>query len=256
MRVDHDLEAACGVSVTAVPPVDNQSASGIVRVERLSKQVVSPEGPLLILDDINFTIGKGESVAVIGASGSGKSTLLGLLAGLDVPSQGRVWLAGVDLGGLDEDGRALLRARRVGFVFQSFQLLTGLTALENVMLPLELAGQPDARRQALELLERVGLRVRARHYPSQLSGGEQQRVAIARAFAGNPDVLFADEPTGNLDQKTGHRIVELLFALNREQGTTLILVTHDPELAAYCDRMLELDDGRLRAEPTQRLHPV
>ncbi|MCB1824692.1 MAG: ABC transporter ATP-binding protein [Candidatus Competibacteraceae bacterium] len=256
MRVDHDLEATSGVSVTATPSADNQPTGSIVRAERLGKQVVSPEGPLLILDDINFSIGKGESVAVIGASGSGKSTLLGLLAGLDVPSQGRVWLAGVDLGGLDEDGRALLRARRVGFVFQSFQLLTGLTALENVMLPLELAGQSDARRQALELLERVGLRARARHYPSQLSGGEQQRVAIARAFAGNPDVLFADEPTGNLDQKTGHRIVELLFALNREQGTTLILVTHDPELAAYCDRMLELDDGRLRAEPAQRLHPV
>ncbi|MDG4554602.1 MAG: ABC transporter ATP-binding protein [Candidatus Competibacter sp.] len=256
MRVDHDLEAASGVSVTATPSADNQPTGSIVRAERLGKQVVSPEGPLVILDDINFAIVKGESVAVIGASGSGKSTLLGLLAGLDAPSQGRVWLAGVDLGGLDEDGRALLRARRVGFVFQSFQLLTGLTALENVMLPLELAGQPDARRQALDLLERVGLQARARHYPSQLSGGEQQRVAIARAFAGNPDVLFADEPTGNLDQKTGHRIVELLFALNREQGATLILVTHDPELAAYCDRVLELDDGRLRAEPAQRLHKV
>ncbi len=174
----------------------------------------------------------------------------GVRLGLDTPSQGRVWLAGVDLNSLDEDGRALLRAQRVGFVFQSFQLLTGLTALENVMLPLELAGQSDARRQALEVLERVGLKARARHYPTQLSGGEQQRVAIARAFAGNPDVLFADEPTGNLDQKTGHRIVELLFALNREQGATLVLVTHDPELAAYCDRILELDDGRLRVTAT------
>jgi len=225
----------------------------MVRVEQLGKQVISPEGPLLILDNLHFSIARGERVAVIGASGSGKSTLLGLLAGLDTPTQGRVWLSGVDLGGLDEDGRALLRAQRVGFVFQSFQLLAGLTALENVMLPLELAAQPDARRQALELLERVGLQARARHYPPQLSGGEQQRVAIARAFAGNPDLLFADEPTGNLDQHTGHRIIELLFALNREQGTTLILVTHDPELAAYCDRTLELDGGRLRtsARPAQ-----
>ena len=223
-----------------------EHATVMVRVEQLGKQVISPEGPLLILDNLHFSIARGERVAVIGASGSGKSTLLGLLAGLDTPTQGRIWLSGVDLGGLDEDGRALLRAQRVGFVFQSFQLLTGLTALENVMLPLELAAQPDARRQALELLERVGLQARARHYPPQLSGGEQQRVAIARAFAGNPDLLFADEPTGNLDQHTGHRIIELLFALNREQGTTLILVTHDPELAAYCDRTLELDGGRLR----------
>jgi putative ABC transport system ATP-binding protein len=253
MRVDHDQEAGSGISVTAAPATHNPSAECIVRVERLGKQVVSPEGPLVILDGINFSIARGESVAVVGASGSGKSTLLGLLAGLDAPSSGQVWLAGADLGGLDEDGRALLRAQRVGFVFQSFQLLSGLTALENVMLPLELAGQPDARRLALELLERVGLQARARHYPSQLSGGEQQRVAIARAFAGNPAVLFADEPTGNLDQKTGHRIVELLFALNREQGATLILVTHDLELAAYCDRILELDDGRLRERPVARI---
>jgi putative ABC transport system ATP-binding protein len=252
MRVDHDREAASGISVTARPVSGNPTADAMIRVEGLGKQVVSPEGPLVILADISFSIARGDSVAVVGASGSGKSTLLGLLAGLDVSSSGRVWLAGADLGGLDEDGRALLRAERVGFVFQSFQLLTGLTALENVMLPLELAGQPDARRQALDLLERVGLRPRARHYPSQLSGGEQQRVAIARAFAGNPDVLFADEPTGNLDQKTGHRIVELLFALNREQGATLILVTHDPELAAYCDRVLELDDGRLSERPAAR----
>ncbi len=212
---------------------------------QLSKQVISPEGVLRILDTISFSITAGESVAVVGASGSGKSTLLSLLAGLDTPSAGQVWLAGANLGQLDEDGRALLRAQRVGFVFQSFQLLVGLTALENIMLPLELAGNPDAHAQALELLGRVGLHARARHYPSQLSGGEQQRVAIARAFAGNPDVLFADEPTGNLDQKTGHRIVELLFALNREQGTTLVLVTHDAELASYCDRILELDDGHM-----------
>ena len=248
MRVDLDREAGSGISVTAAPRSDNRAVDRIVRVERLSKQVVSPEGPLVILDDISFGIARGESVAVVGASGSGKSTLLSLLAGLDAPTSGRVWLAGVDLGDLDEDGRARLRAQRVGFVFQSFQLLTGLTALENVMLPLELAGQSEARRLALDLLERVGLRPRARHYPAQLSGGEQQRVAIARAFAGNPAVLFADEPTGNLDQKTGHRIVELLFALNREQGATLVLVTHDPELAAYCDRILELDDGRLKGE--------
>ncbi|HOW77183.1 MAG TPA: ABC transporter ATP-binding protein [Candidatus Competibacteraceae bacterium] len=244
MRVECEQEAGSGVSVAAASVWNNPAA--IIQVENLSKQVASPEGPLVILDDIGFSIAKGESVAVVGASGSGKSTLLGLLAGLDTPTQGRVWLAGVDLNSLDEDGRALLRAQRVGFVFQSFQLLTGLTALENVMLPLELAGQSDARRQALDLLERVGLKARARHYPAQLSGGEQQRVALARAFAGNPDVLFADEPTGNLDQKTGHRIVELLFTLNREQGATLVLVTHDAELAAYCDRILELDDGRLR----------
>jgi len=252
MRVDHDLEAGSGVSVAVAPSSGNPDTEAIIQVEGLGKQVVSPEGPLVILDALDFRIAKGESVAVVGASGSGKSTLLGLLAGLDTPSNGRVWLAGVDLNRLDEDGRALLRAQRVGFVFQSFQLLTGLTALENVLLPLELAGQSDARRQALELLERVGLQARARHYPTQLSGGEQQRVAIARAFAGNPDVLFADEPTGNLDQKTGHRIIELLFTLNREQGTTLILVTHDMELAGYCDRMLELDDGRLREPVAQR----
>ncbi|HRY17000.1 MAG TPA: ABC transporter ATP-binding protein [Candidatus Competibacteraceae bacterium] len=251
MRVDHNLEAGSGISVASVFASDNPVASAIIQVEDLGKQVVSPEGPLIVLDAIGFSIAKGESVAVVGASGSGKSTLLGLLAGLDTPTHGRVWLAGVDLNRLDEDGRALLRAQRVGFVFQSFQLLTGLTALENVMLPLELARQADARQQALELLERVGLQARARHYPSQLSGGEQQRVAIARAFAGNPDVLFADEPTGNLDQKTGHRIIELLFTLNREQGATLVLVTHDQELAAYCDRMLELDDGRLRESSAQ-----
>lgn len=233
------------ISKAAFPTLEPSTADPIVRVEQLSKQVTSPEGPLRILDNLNFTIKRGESVAIIGASGSGKSTLLSLLAGLDTPTHGQVWLTGVDLGALSEDGRALLRAQRVGFVFQSFQLLNGLTALENVLLPLELAGQFDAQRQALELLERVGLKARARHYPTQLSGGEQQRVAIARAFAGHPDLLFADEPTGNLDQKTGHRVIELLFTLNREQGTTLILVTHDAGLAAHCGRTLELDDGRL-----------
>jgi putative ABC transport system ATP-binding protein len=216
-----------------------------IQAENLGKRVTSPEGELVILDGLNFSIGAGERVAIVGASGSGKSTLLGLLAGLDTPSRGRIWLNGVDLGGLDEDRRAQLRARRVGFVFQSFQLLPGLTALENVMLPLELAGHPNARDSARELLARVGLEPRQRHYPAQLSGGEQQRVAIARAFAGNPSLLFADEPTGNLDRRTGQRIIDLLFNLNREQGATLVMVTHDPELARYCDRTLELDGGRL-----------
>jgi putative ABC transport system ATP-binding protein len=225
--------------------MDNKQAEIIVRAENLGKQVASPEGTLVILENINFAIARGESITVVGASGSGKSTLLGLLAGLDTPTSGRVWLAGVDLNALDEDGRALLRARRVGFVFQSFQLLPGLTALENVMLPLELANHGDPRNAAREVLDRVSLGHRIHHYPSQLSGGEQQRVAIARAFAGAPDVLFADEPTGNLDQRTGHRIIELLSSLNREQGTTLVMVTHDQELARYCDRSLELDGGRL-----------
>lgn len=223
-----------------------QPPQAMIVAAQLGKQVLSPEGPLTILDDINFSIHSGESVAVVGASGSGKSTLLGLLAGLDVPSHGEVWLDGVALHSLDEDGRAWLRAQRVGFVFQSFQLLAGLTALENVMLPLELAGAADAKHHASELLQRVGLQARVRHYPAQLSGGEQQRVALARAFAGQPAVLFADEPTGNLDQKTGQRIVDLLFALNREQGTTLVLVTHDTTLATHCERVLELDDGRLQ----------
>ena len=220
----------------------------MVRAENLGKWVPSPEGELVILEGVNFAVMSGESVAIVGASGSGKSTLLGLLAGLDTPSSGRVWLAGVDLNGLDEDGRAQLRAKRVGFVFQSFQLLPGLTALENVMLPLELAGHADPPGAARLVLNQVGLGPRLRHYPAQLSGGEQQRVAIARAFAGNPDLLFADEPTGNLDRRTGQRIIDLLFSLNRQQGTTLVLVTHDTELARYCDRSLELDDGRLRVD--------
>lgn len=225
--------------------MNDSLSDSIVRVENLTKQVVSPEGDLVILNKVSFSVLSGESIAIIGTSGSGKSTLLGLMAGLDTPSSGRVSLAGVDLNSLDEDGRAALRARRVGFVFQSSQLLPGLTALENVMLPLELAGQNDPERSAREVLDRVGLTPRARHYPSQLSGGEQQRVAIARAFAGNPDLLFADEPTGNLDQRTGRLIARLLFALNSEQGTTLIIVTHDAALADYCDRRLELDAGRL-----------
>ncbi len=224
----------------------NSSSTPILQAEQLGRQVSAPGGELTILHDIDLAIGAGEAVAIVGPSGSGKSTLLGLLAGLDLPTTGRVSLAGVDLGLLDEDGRAALRAERVGFVFQSFQLLAGLTALENVMLPLELAGRPAAAAHAI--LDRVGLAARADHYPHQLSGGEQQRVAIARAFVTEPALLFADEPTGNLDRATGEKVVELLFALNREQGTTLVLVTHDTALTRYCDRTLELVDGRLAGE--------
>ncbi len=202
-------------------------------------------GPLLILQDISFEIKSGESVAIVGASGSGKSTLLGLLAGLDAPSSGSVTILGDVLFALDEDGRAALRGRCMGFVFQSFQLLPMLTALENVMLPLELAGNADARSRAQRILERVGLGGRMQHYPKQLSGGEQQRVAIARAFVTEPALLLADEPTGNLDSATGATVIELLFALNREHGTTLLLVTHDKALATRCGRSLRLDAGRL-----------
>lgn len=219
--------------------------SAFVQAIHLGKRVNTSEGTLTILDDISFSIPTGTSVAVLGASGSGKTTLLGLLAGLDVPTDGQVIINGKDLGAMDEDGRALLRADTVGFVFQNFQLLSGLTALENVMLPLELAGASNPRLLAIELLDRVGLRNRVNHYPNQLSGGEQQRCAIARAFAARPKLLFADEPTGNLDQATGKRIIDLLFALNREQGTTLIMATHDEALAENCDRRLHLDSGCL-----------
>ena len=219
--------------------------TAIVEARGLTKQVSSPEGTLTILDDVTLAIEAGEAVAIVGASGSGKSTLLGLLAGLDLPSAGQVILSGDDLAQLDEDGRAALRARTLGFVFQSFQLLPSLTALENVMLPLELAGTAHARSEARALLERVGLAARAGHYPNQLSGGEQQRVAIARAFATGPKLLLADEPTGNLDTRTGARIIDLLFELNAEHGTTLVLVTHDAHLAARCGRQLVLDAGRL-----------
>ncbi len=219
-----------------------------MQADRLVKQVASPEGTLTILDDVSLGIDRGDTVAVVGVSGSGKSTLLGLLAGLDVPTAGRVILDGVDLNTLDEDGRARLRAQRVGFVFQSFQLLPSLTALENVMLPLELAGHAGAAGEARLELDRVGLADRVHHYPAQLSGGEQQRVAIARAFATRPKLLFADEPTGNLDQRTGQRVVDLLFALNAQQGTTLVMVTHDPEMGARCARHFELDGGRLVGE--------
>jgi putative ABC transport system ATP-binding protein len=221
-------------------------SQAVIVTEKLGKRVMLPEGELTLLGDIDLSIFPGEAVAVVGASGAGKSTLLSLLAGMDTPSSGRVYLDGVELSALNEDGRARLRAARVGFVFQAFHLLPNLTALENVMLPLELAGRDDAGGAAHEALERVGLAQRLRHYPKQLSGGEQQRVALARAFAPQPKVLFADEPTGNLDSVTGQRIIDLLFAMNREHDTTLVLVTHDEQLALRCSRRLELDAGRLK----------
>lgn len=217
----------------------------MLSADHLSKQVSSPEGTLTILDDVSIAIAKGETVAIVGASGAGKSTLLALLAGLDVPSTGRVQLNGAELTALDEDGRAAIRAQHVGFVFQSFHLVPSLTALENVMLPLELAGKPQARSAALLALQNVGLQARSSHYPNQLSGGEQQRVAIARAFVTNPAVLFADEPTGNLDTATGEKVMSLLFELNAASGTTLILVTHDLRLAERCQRVIRLDNGKV-----------
>ncbi len=216
----------------------------ILSARHLNKAVSGPEGTLTLLDNLSLTLKRGDSLAIVGRSGSGKSTLLGLLAGLDEASSGEIFLAGHALHQLDEDGRAQVRARHVGFVFQSFQLLDSLTALENVLLPLELAERPDAQRHARTLLEQVGLAQRLGHYPRQLSGGEQQRVAIARAFACDPELLFADEPTGNLDSQTGAHIIELLFQLNRERGTTLVLVTHDAQLAARCQRQLRLEAGR------------
>jgi putative ABC transport system ATP-binding protein len=217
----------------------------VLAAKGLGKQVSSPEGTLAILADVSLEIGRGETVAVVGASGAGKSTLLALLAGLDQPTTGQVWLAGHELTALDEDGRAAVRARHVGFVFQSFHLVPSLTAIENVMLPLELARRSDARPAAADVLARVGLAARAAHYPRQLSGGEQQRVAIARAFVTRPDVLFADEPTGNLDTTTGERIMDLLFELNAASQATLVLVTHDRALAARCSRLVRLDAGRV-----------
>jgi putative ABC transport system ATP-binding protein len=217
----------------------------VLSAQGLGKQVSSPEGTLAILDDVSLAIRRGETVAIMGASGAGKSTLLALLAGLDEPTAGTVQLAGHELTSIDEDGRAAVRARHVGFVFQSFHLVPSLTALENVMLPLELSGRPDARAASLEVLGRVGLAGRVGHYPRQLSGGEQQRVAIARAFVTKPDVLFADEPTGNLDTATGERIMDLLFGLNAATGATLVLVTHDRTLAARCARVILLDAGRV-----------
>ncbi|WP_396615994.1 ABC transporter ATP-binding protein [Lysobacter soli] len=222
-------------------------AQAALQVAALGKRVMLPSGELVILDDVSFDIAPGDTVAIVGASGSGKSTLLSLLAGLDTPSSGRVVLDGETLSTLDEDGRARVRGEKVGFVFQNFQLLPSLTALENVMLPLELRGDREVDAPARAILEKVGLGQRLNHYPRQLSGGEQQRVALARAFVTRPSLLFADEPTGNLDTHTGQAIIELLFELNAQAGTTLVLVTHDEHLASRCGRLLRLDSGRLVA---------
>ncbi len=227
---------------------DKVPSEALLSAERLCKQVNSPDGVLTILEDVSLDIRAGESAAIVGPSGSGKSTLLGLLAGLDVPTRGTVRLDGAEFSTLDEDARAERRAREIGFVFQSFHLLPGLTALENVMLPLELGEGADAERNAREVLEAVGLAARANYYPQKLSGGEQQRVAIARAYATRPVLLFADEPTGNLDAATGGVIIDLLFRLNAERRTTLVLVTHDAELAARCERTLKLHAGRLEGQ--------
>ena len=221
------------------------SKNAVLAANNVTKQVSSPEGTLTILSDVSFAIDRGDSVAIVGASGAGKSTLLALLAGLDLPTRGEIWLDSHNLTSLDEDGRAAVRAASVGFVFQSFHLVPSLNALENVMLPLELAGNDNPRETANTIMQKVGLGERWSHYPSQLSGGEKQRVAIARAFATEPAVLFADEPTGNLDARTGETIVELMFELNHHSSTTLVLVTHDSTLAERCDRILGLDAGRL-----------
>ena len=218
----------------------------IIAVERLTKQVRDSTGALTILHEIDFTLPPQRSVAIVGASGSGKSTLLSIIAGLDVPTTGTVKLAGIDLFAIDEDARAQVRAEKLGFVFQSFQLLGNLNALENVMLPLELQGRHDARALATEMLQRVGLGERLRHYPRVLSGGEQQRVALARAFVVRPALLLADEPTGSLDFATGETVMQLMFELNREAGTTLVLVTHDETIAARCDEQLHIEAGRIR----------
>jgi putative ABC transport system ATP-binding protein len=232
------------------------SQLNIIQVNGLSKVVSTLEGELSILSDISFNVKHGESVAVVGTSGSGKSTLLSLLAGLDTASSGEVMLDGEPLHELDEEARAALRAAKVGFVFQSFMLVQSLTALENVMLPAELAGKEDAKEQALVLLEKVGLSHRVDHYPSQLSGGEQQRVAIARAFVGSPKILFADEPSANLDSKNGHMIESLLFDLNKQNGTTLILVTHDEALAQKCERIIQIEAGELVQNSTEEMANV
>lgn len=231
------------LAVEQVAPVsDNEQP--IIQVNNLTREVYTGEDKLVILQDINLQVSTGESIAIVGTSGSGKSTLLGLLAGLDIPTQGTVFLDGEDIFKLNEDERAILRGRLLGFMFQSFQLLPSLTALENVMLPLELSGTDNAREIAHNWLVRVGLKERTGHYPRQLSGGEQQRVAIARAFVTHPKMLFADEPTGNLDAATGAQIIDLMFQINREQGTTLVLVTHDKNLSARCSRVIELVAGR------------
>ena len=224
---------------------ENPQTIPAIRVTGLTKTVADASGELTILSDVHFTVRPGATIALVGASGSGKSTLLGLLAGLDTPSAGEVAIDGVDLYRLDEDGRAALRKEKIGFVFQSFQLLSHLTALENVMLPLELRGDRDAKRKAQAMLARVGLAARTAHYPKFLSGGEQQRVALARAFVTDPPLLLADEPTGSLDAATGAAVIELMFRLNREQGSTLVLVTHDPAIAAMCERRITIHAGRM-----------
>lgn len=224
---------------------DNFEVSPAIEALNLSKRVTDATGELAILQNIDFTVPAGATLAIVGASGSGKSTLLGLLAGLDTPSEGTVKLGGVDIFALDEDGRAALRKAKLGFVFQSFQLLVHLTALENVMLPLELRGDGDARRKAEAMLDRVGLAARLKHYPKYLSGGEQQRVALARAFVCEPSLLFADEPTGSLDAATGDAVIRLMFDLNKERQSTLVLVTHDPAIARMCSRVLTIAAGRI-----------
>jgi putative ABC transport system ATP-binding protein len=225
--------------------IEENNESLVLWARGLTKKVSSPDGELTILEDVSLEVARGESVAIAGESGAGKTTLLALLAGLDLPTAGDVWLDGESLTSLDEDGRAELRARRVGFVFQFFHLIPSLNAMENVMLPMELLGRDGAQKKACEVLRAVGLEDRLHHYPRQLSGGERQRVAIARAFVASPAVLFADEPTGNLDARTGGRIADLLFDLNARLGTTLVLVTHDRSLAERCDRVLEMEAGRL-----------
>lgn len=225
--------------------LSNQNSIPAINVKNLSKRVADATGELTILHNIEFSVAAGETVAIVGASGSGKSTLLGILAGLDTPSEGTVELSGVDIFALDEDGRALLRKSQLGFVFQSFQLLMHLNALENVMLPMELRGDKDARSKAEQMLAKVGLSSRLKHYPKYLSGGEQQRVALARAFVTEPPLLFADEPTGSLDAATGEAVIQLMFELNRERGSSLVLVTHDLSIAARCGRTISISAGRL-----------
>jgi putative ABC transport system ATP-binding protein len=227
---------------------DNITHESIVTAKNLSKTVGEPSSPLHILHNLNLNIKAGERIAIVGSSGSGKSTLLGLLAGLDAPSSGDVFIKNQPFSSLDEDARAVIRGKTMGFVFQSFQLLPAMTALENVMIPMQLNGQADAKEVALATLQKVGLEARLGHYPKQLSGGEQQRVAIARAFASKPAVLFADEPTGNLDSATGEKIIELLFSLNLENQTTLVLVTHDMQLAGRCERVMTLKHGQLHED--------
>ncbi|MFZ6801146.1 ABC transporter ATP-binding protein [Undibacterium sp. Di24W] len=238
-----NLSSKANISVTVLATAP--AIKYAIQVENLSKRVADATGELTILHNIEFTAEAGETLAIVGASGSGKSTLLGILAGLDTPTEGTVFLGGTDIFSLDEDGRALLRKNQLGFVFQSFQLLMHLNALENVMLPLELRGDKDARTKAEEMLKKVGLGSRLKHYPKFLSGGEQQRVALARAFVTEPPLLFADEPTGSLDATTGESVIQLMFELNRERGSTLVLVTHDLSIAARCGRTLSIAAGRL-----------